>query len=324
MCREWDGFVAWARNATFLFNRGYMDYHSDRFSDFSLMAYRNGRLAAVLPANRVEETLHSHQGLTYGGWILAPAGLDTADIFRLWRRWLEYCLEEGVKTIVYKPLPSIYAVMPSQEDLYMLFLCGGVLEATDVASAIDLHHNPGFDKLQKRHLKKALPNFYGHIVTAEAPGYISLFHSMLSSCLRERHGAVPVHSLDELQLLMSRFPDKIRIWGAFSDTATGMLAGVCVYETQMCAHCQYIATSAKGREMDMLTPLFEEMIEKYTEEGFRYFDFGISNEEGGRLLNYGLNRQKTSYGGSGVAYTRYRISVSSALKSLPISLWPTL
>ena len=36
----WDGFVALSKNATFLHYRDYMDYHSDRFSDFSLMAPR--------------------------------------------------------------------------------------------------------------------------------------------------------------------------------------------------------------------------------------------------------------------------------------------
>lgn len=30
---EWDDFVEQAKNSTFLFCRGYMDYHRDRFSD---------------------------------------------------------------------------------------------------------------------------------------------------------------------------------------------------------------------------------------------------------------------------------------------------
>ena len=35
MSDEWNRFVASARNATFLFDRGYMEYHSDRFRDAS-------------------------------------------------------------------------------------------------------------------------------------------------------------------------------------------------------------------------------------------------------------------------------------------------
>lgn len=313
---EWDAFVEASRNATFLFKREYMEYHSSRFADCSLMAYRKGKLAAVIPANVSDGILYSHQGLTYGGWLLPARGLDTREIREMWRCWLKYCVEEEIREIDYKPVPYIYTSMPSQEDLYMLFLSGASLISTNISTTIDLGNNPGFDKLQKRHLKKAVPDFYGHIITADTPEFVNRFYSLLSSCLEERHSVSPVHSGEELQLLMSRFPDNIRIWGAYSDSAEGMLAGVCVYEAGPCVHCQYIATSEQGRSMNILSPLFKEMIDYYASQGFRFFDFGISNEEGGRYLNAGLNRQKTSYGGSGVVYQRYGINVSSALQSV--------
>ena len=66
----WDAFVKTSRNGTFLFERSYMDYHSDRFKDHSLMYYHKNRLIAVLPAveersegsDRVD-VLSSHSGL---------------------------------------------------------------------------------------------------------------------------------------------------------------------------------------------------------------------------------------------------------------------
>lgn len=321
--KEWNLFVGSARNATFLFFREYMDYHSDRFADHSLLAYRNGRLAAILPANADVQTLYSHQGLTYGGWILSPDGLDGTAIFELWNEWLGYCNSAGIEKIIYKPLPYIYAEMPSQEDLYMLYLCGARLIATDLSSTIDLESNPGFNTLQNRHLKKTPGDFSIEIISYQT-GCIGLkeFHHLLEDCLKERHSAIPVHSLDELRLLIDRFPDNIIVWGGYVGEEHRLAAAICVYETGMCAHCQYIATSGEGREKNLLAPLIAAMIEHYEEEGCRYFDFGISNEGGGRYLNPGLNRQKTSYGGSGTAYQRYEISVSSALESLPSELWP--
>lgn len=47
----WNAYVEHARNATFLLNRSYMDYHSDRFHDHSLMIFHNNKLYALLPAN---------------------------------------------------------------------------------------------------------------------------------------------------------------------------------------------------------------------------------------------------------------------------------
>ena len=52
----WNRYVAKARNATFLFDRNYMDYHKERFDDHSLLFYRNGKLYALLPAHQQETT----------------------------------------------------------------------------------------------------------------------------------------------------------------------------------------------------------------------------------------------------------------------------
>ena len=67
----WNNFVLESNQDTFLFQRDFMDYHSDRFIDYSLMVYKNDKVIALLPANRVDDTLYSHQGLTYGGLIYA-------------------------------------------------------------------------------------------------------------------------------------------------------------------------------------------------------------------------------------------------------------
>ena len=67
----WNEFVANAKNATFLFHRDFMEYHQDRFEDYSLLVFDdNQQIIAVLPANKVGEALFSHQGLTYGGVLL--------------------------------------------------------------------------------------------------------------------------------------------------------------------------------------------------------------------------------------------------------------
>ena len=80
---DWDSFVRRSKNGTFLLQRGFMDYHADRFFDCSVMVYEgispadgyteeapdSRGLVAVFPANWVESEacVYSHQGLTYGG-----------------------------------------------------------------------------------------------------------------------------------------------------------------------------------------------------------------------------------------------------------------
>ncbi len=51
MAEEWDRFVSRSLQPSFLLLRGYMDYHSHRFADYSLIARRGGRILAMLPAD---------------------------------------------------------------------------------------------------------------------------------------------------------------------------------------------------------------------------------------------------------------------------------
>ena len=49
----WNTFVSKAKNATFLFHRNFMEYHKNRFQDFSLVVQEDQKWVAVLPANIV-------------------------------------------------------------------------------------------------------------------------------------------------------------------------------------------------------------------------------------------------------------------------------
>lgn len=92
----WNAYVEHARNATFLFNRNYMDYHSDRFKDYSLMFYKNGKLHSLLPAHEREEIFCSHFGLTYGGLIMNK-DVTAADVVQLFKELNEYLRQQGFK-----------------------------------------------------------------------------------------------------------------------------------------------------------------------------------------------------------------------------------
>lgn len=308
----WNRFAAESRNATFLFDRRYMDYHSDRFADCSLMAFKDGRLLAMLPADEVTDgagckLLRSHGGLSYGGWILPPRHFDCADMLALFDEWLRWSRSEGFSAIDYKPLPGIYHRMPSGEDIYALWHCGGVMTECNASATIDLSSNPGFNTLQRRHLRKA--QAHGVVIRkADNPEKTARFHEMLVNCLAERHDTAPVHTHGELSLLIERFPEQIEVWLAEADGEP--MAGVCLYRTGQTDHAQYIATTPEGRRLNMLTPLFATLIERASADGCRYFDFGISNEEHGRILNAGLFRHKASLGASAVPFTRWRVGLT--------------
>lgn len=281
-----------------------MDYHADRFEDCSWIVRKKGKPIAMLPANITPDgVLHSHGGLTYGGFMLPQQHVDGSDVLLIFCRCIEAWRELGIKALDYKPLPHIYAGSPSQEDIYALFRLGATVTEQSISSTIDMHRGWMPNKLQKRHLAAA-----GKLsVTIAETDDIVAFMAMLNDCLRERHNTTPVHTAEEMMRLKASFDANIRFFVASIDGLPQ--AGVCIYDTGIVAHAQYIATTPRGRELNLLTPLFHHLITSQFANR-RYFDFGISTEQHGRYLNEGLLRQKTSYGAGATIYSRFILDLS--------------
>ena len=298
----WDRVVCESRNGTFLHLRAYMDYHADRFDDMSLVARDGaGRIVALLPANRRGDTLESHGGLTYGGWLMRPRA-DMLAMMKIWSEATGLLRREGIRQLVYKPVPHIYHKYPAEEDIYALWRAGGEIRSVLASSVIDLASPLGFDMSARQSVRKAARDG----VTVGLSDRWDDFWQVLEERLATAHDARPVHSLDELKLLHSRFPDNIRLFTAEYDGE--VVAGAVIYYTDTVAHSQYTGSTETGRRLRSLPLLYDHIIGNLP-AGVRYFDFGTSNEDGGRVLNEGLIRQKASFGARAVAYTSYLIQI---------------
>ncbi len=303
MKRMWDEFAAASRQGTFLLQRGYMDYHADRFEDYSLVAMRGGRVCALLPANREGDEMWSHRGLTYGGWLTPVSGFDASVMLDVWDAALDFLRADGAKALHYKAIPWIYARCGAEDDVYGLFRLGAQMETCQISSTVDLQAPLGFDQNSRRNLRKAVAAG----LTVEESDNFGAFWDVLGRVLTSRHGVGPVHSLAEMELLASRFPQNIRLF-TVKNPKGYVLAGTVIYVCGHVAHAQYIAASDAGCAVGALPMLFSAVMERFA-ACCRYFDFGISTERGGQLLNAGLLRQKSGFGGRGVCYTSYRLTL---------------
>ncbi len=301
LASEWDRVVEESRNGTFLFKRNYLDYHSDRFSDHSLMFEFGGEIVALLPANQKEGVIYSHQGLTYGG-VIMTSRCKGAVVLEIFEKMIGYYRANGIKAIIYKPVPHIYHIKPSEEDIYALYRYKAELYSCGISSTIDLTQEICFNSLRTRGVKKALANN----VEIKEEFNFAPFWEMLTQNLQQRHSVSPVHTLKEIEMLRDRFPENIRLYTA--SQSNELLAGVVIYETATCIHSQYIASSQKGRDLSALDLLFLNLIkERYKE--YRYFDFGISTESNGDILNNGLLSQKEGFGATATIYNSYKITL---------------
>ena len=300
---EWDSIVAASRNGTFIHLRDYMDYHADRFCDHSLMFYRNREPIALLPAHIADDTIYSHNGLTYGGLLLTDAA-TTDTILELFERLREYLLHTTTVTkFIYKPVPHIYHSYPCEEELYALFRNSAVLTERKISSAIKLDRALPFKG--RRKLTTAM-KMRLHIVEDND---FATFWEILDSRLKSKYGVAPVHSLDEIMRLHNCLPDNIRLFRITDDNGE-TLGGTVIYVTDTVAHMQYSGTTEEGRRTSALDYLYEYLIaERFADK--EYFDFGISVEEGGKVLNSGLIAYKERLGGRGIMYDTYTIDLKS-------------
>lgn len=295
---EWNDTVHRSRNGTFLHNRGFMDYHADRFTDASLLVRRAGNKApvAVFPANRAGTTLYSHGGLTYGG-LLSTVELGLSAHLEAFSRIREYCLQSGIERIIYKAVPRVFHKMPCEEDLYALSQLGARILYREASSVLPLQTRLAYAKGRKWSISKARKAG----VRVEEETALDEFHA----CLREalaRHGVTPVHSVTELELLRSRFPQLVRIFSARLDAE--LVAGVLVFDFGHVVHTQYMAASEHGKTIGALDLIID------TLAGSIFLDrhalsFGISTTCHGQLLNAGLVAQKESFGARCVVHDTY-------------------
>jgi len=298
MADEWNLFVAASKNGTFLFDRRFMDYHADRFYDHSLLVYRDQRLYALLPANQKDDTLVSHGGLTYGG-LVTDSRCSAKGVLDAFTAINEYLRQQGFRHVVYKAVPWIYHQLPAEEDLYALTsVCHARLTIRDISSAIIGDRKLRFSESRKSGIRKAHRQ---GLTIAESTDFAA-FWQILNENLTGKYGVRPVHSIVELKLLHSRFPEKIRLYMVFDgETPVG---GTLLFLTPQVLHTQYISANAFGKQHGAIDLLFDHLINN-TYKDYPYIDFGKSTVSDSADLNEQLIFQKEGFGARAVCYDTY-------------------
>lgn len=297
----WNSFVASAKNSLFMHNRNFMEYHSERFEDNSLMFYDDDELLALLPANKKESDLVSHGGLTYGGFITNSKMkeykmLECFDVLKT------YMKENDFSSFIYKIIPYCYFTNPAQEDLYALFRNDAKILKIEPSSVIDFRYPIKLPKGRKAQIGRAKREGVTIELSTDFKAFIDLENKVLS----EHHNTKAVHTGEELDLLHSRFPEQIELYAAMYQGE--MIAGSVVFVYNNVVHTQYLAANDVAREIGALDYCISEIINKYSSTK-QFLDFGISTEDGGKVLNEGLISQKEGFGGRTIAYQTWEMKL---------------
>lgn len=296
----WNNFNKNAKNGLFMFDRSYMDYHSDRFKDNSLIFYENEKPIALLPCNVSQNALYSHQGLTFGGFIV-DENMKQGKMLECFEVLKEYMQENCFEKLIYKSTPYIYHKIPAQEDLYALFRNNAELFRVDCSTTIDLQNICKMPKGRKAQISRAKREGVEIFSSEDFEAFVML----LNSVLQKQHGVNAVHSAEELKLLCSRFSQNIKLFVA--KISEEIIAAALLFIYDDLVHTQYLAANEKAREIGALDLLIKTLMDEFTKSK-KYFDFGISTENGGQFLNQGLISQKEGFGGRSVAHQFFALT----------------
>lgn len=299
---EWDSFVEKSLNGHFFFFRDYMEYHKDRFQDFSLMIYDNKkRLIGLLPATILGKEMVSHGGLTFGGIIL-DRSMTVDKMLETFCSIIEFLRLRKFESFIYKCIPVIYNKYPADEALYALFRQGADLYRRDVSFAIYLPKKLKYQEQRRRAIQRGYCNDYALQESNKYTEYMSLMDKILV----KYHGVHPVHSADELLLLSTRFPNNIKLYTAEKNGE--IIAGTVVFIQYEVVHTQYLVNSDVGRITGALDCLIDWLITDVYKDKL-WFDFGIANEQQGWFFNKGLAAQKEGFGARAVVHDFYKIKI---------------
>ncbi len=304
---EWDRFVESSKNSSFLLKRDYMEYHADRFEDASVMVYDGGSLVMVLPANQRSETIvSSHDGLTYGGFVL-DREIKLPVVLPAIAGVLDFYNRNGVASLEVKVIPRFFNTVSSDEVDYAMFVCGAELYRRDTALVVDQAARIQYSGNYRREANRARKE--GLTVQEEAE-LEPFWNEVLRPNLSLRFGVEPVHTLEEMETLKSRFPENIKCYSV-RDRDGVIQCGSVFYLSKEIAHSQYISSSDAGRRNGALNLLFIDLMDEVL-CGHRFFDYGTANDNQGRKLNLGLLAWKERMGGRTVVHDFYRVDTSKA------------
>ncbi len=294
---EWNNFVKLSKNGTFLFYRNFMEYHSDRFLDASLMIFYKNRLVSLFIANQLEDSIYSHQGLTYGGFILKDS-IGVSKLEDILKSVLVFYYNKGIKLLTIKSIPVFYHKTACFE-LDSIFLELGSIYRREQNFGIDYRYPINFHKTKLKHYRKQ--SSIGFEIKI-SNNFEPFWNEILIPRLSEKHSASPVHTLDEIQLLNERFPENIVQYDLYLDE--NLLAGITCFKTHNVVKSQYGATSQLGEKYRALDYLFISLIQQFKQEGYEFFDMGIVSG------NYSLLKQKEELGANQYLQDFYKININ--------------
>lgn len=302
--RLWDDFVLnKSFNGNFLQTRKFLNYHpKGRFKDASLLFVKGDEIAAVIPANEVDEgkTLLAHQGSTYGGLVVGKDFANSTNYDWIFGEMVEYFIKKEYRIVELRMHSWLYSPDTRYNELCdYYFQLNGFSVRSEIGFCIDLKeleedYENGFEKLKRRKLSKAKKHglIFRKLLSDDG---VKEFYTILSENMK-KFDTTPVHTEGEiLDFKNNRLADVTSFYGVYYNDK--MIAGSMVWDfcNKKVFHTQYLASLQDYLDLCPNEFLYANLIRAAKDEGYRYLSYGTASLKHGTEYNESLGMYKEGF-----------------------------
>ncbi|MGQ9602718.1 MAG: GNAT family N-acetyltransferase [bacterium] len=299
---QWDNFVDCSVNGTVFHKLGFLDYHPpNRFDFFHLLISQGRDIVGIVPGARFlkgnDLVFKSPAGASFGGLVIKD-GMHLDEISDVIRILVDKLKDEGFNVVDLQMPPYCYWRNWDRSVDFALLQSGFNHIGSEATAVVDLREfDPGkLDSALIRNLRRCRASG----VRIEESRDFKGFYKLLKNCLQKK-GAIPTHTLEDLNRLRDVVGDNLVLFVALLDSR--LVGGVLVIKCNpVCSLAFYICDDAEFRSMRVVEGLLYEIASILKNQGHTYFDLGTVSIDG--RINLGLLRFKCKFGAR--IYTRDR------------------
>ena len=302
----WDDFVNTTNGGTLHSKRSFLNYHKDKFQDFSLMFKIKNKVVAILPAVIVDKKLISHPGASYGG-LIYKENLKMESLLDINHVLNNICEQNNIESIEMRFPYSIISKNHFDKLKYCLAKQTNKV-SREISQYIDLksHQRGSYSENFNRILKK------DHKLTTQPTTNkeeVSKFYTLLEQNLL-KHNTKPTHTFKELIYLIDNLKDECKVF-LTTDEEGHIVSGSFVLElTKNTAHTFYLCSDYRFIKKSPLVNTIDHMAKYYKNLGFDHLNLGISTENKGENINLSLNNFKEKFNSCGTVRETFHININ--------------
>jgi len=310
----WQGFLARSANGTLFHDLDFLRYHPPgRFRFHHLMLIHDGEPIALFPGGLVEPEERplfcSPLGASIGGLVVA-APLRAETTLAMIETLQNYARDRGWAGIQITLPPNYYNFETADAISFALFCRGFRLEHRWLCPVLQLDSKPNaFERMYRsRQASFVRAGVRKGVRCIEAgiegfPQFVTPFRDTYA-----RHGVPATHSEQEIQDLITRFPDRIRIHLAMLQNVP--IAALLVFRLNaIVANTFYICSNEKHANEHGPALVIADTMDRLAMAGYRYLDLGPSAWD--MKFNRGVTFFKEGLGAVGQCRDRWRWNVET-------------